>query len=70
MNLLRGGMIGWSLVGKRVAIYTENQFGCWGEYAICDITKCIELDEFHNFEQAACSFVNPFAVIGMYEIAK
>lgn len=36
--------MGWTLVGKRVAFYSQSQFGTYGEYSIADAFGCLELD--------------------------
>lgn len=40
-----GGINSWGMSGKRVAFYTDNPFGTYGEYCITDTKLCIELDK-------------------------
>ncbi|CAD8110816.1 unnamed protein product [Paramecium sonneborni] len=65
-----GGIMGWRLVGKRVAFYSQSQFGSYGEYSIADAMGCLELDNDITLQEASCSFVNPLTVISMLEVAK
>ncbi|CAD8077935.1 unnamed protein product [Paramecium primaurelia] len=68
--LTGGGMASWGMSGKRVAFYTNHEYGTYGEYCITDTNLCIELDNDMESSEAACSFVNPLSVIGMLDICK
>lgn len=65
-----GGIMGWNLVGKRVAITGAGQYGCYGEYCLADALTTMPLPDDVSFETGACSFVNPLTVIYMLETAK
>ena len=53
-----------------MAFYTESLFGSFAEYCVVEASYCIEIENNVQFEDAACSFVNPLSVIAMCEIAK
>jgi hypothetical protein len=57
-------------VGKRVAVASNTQFGCYAEYSICEATTCFEIENDLALPQAACTFVNPLTVMAMLEITK
>ena len=64
-----GGIIGWNLTGKRVAVSGNDGFsGCWSEYMVADALKCLPLDNNLTYEQGACTFVNPLTVMAMLEL--
>lgn len=64
-----GGIMGWSIKGKRVAIVggPENS-GTWAEFAVVGADKCVTLGRNTSFEQGACFFVNPLTVIAFEDI--
>lgn len=70
LNNNSGGILGWALVGKRVAVSSATQFGCYAEYCVADATTCFEIEADHSFQAAACTFVNPLTVMAMLEIVK
>lgn len=66
-----GGIIGWSLVGKRVAVAApDNLDGTWAEYMVTDAKRCLPIPNEISFEEAASTFVNPLTCAAMLEIAK
>ncbi|KAL4506573.1 hypothetical protein ABPG72_000144 [Tetrahymena utriculariae] len=65
-----GGILGWSLVGKRVAIASQTQWGTYAEYCIADANSVLPLPDEVNFNQGACTFVNPLTVVAMLEVVK
>jgi NADPH:quinone reductase-like Zn-dependent oxidoreductase len=43
-------MIGWSIVGKRVAVAAMGQYGTYAEYSVVNATNCVELDNDLTFQ--------------------
>ena len=62
--------MGWSLVNKRVAVASQTQWGTFAEYCIANTKSVIPIPDNLTFNQAACTFVNPFTVIAMLEVVK
>jgi NADPH2:quinone reductase len=63
-----GGVLGWSLLGKRVAVAAQDG-GLWAEYVVIPATQCIAIPDDISFDTAASLFVNPWTVLGFLEIA-
>eukprot|EP01087_Luapelamoeba_hula_P017024 TRINITY_DN5324_c0_g1_i2.p1 TRINITY_DN5324_c0_g1~~TRINITY_DN5324_c0_g1_i2.p1 ORF type:complete len:394 (-),score=86.76 TRINITY_DN5324_c0_g1_i2:163-1344(-) len=61
-----GGLIGWRLVGKRVA---AAHSGLWAEYVCVPATACIVLPDEVSWEAGASAWVNPMTVIGFLDVA-
>jgi len=64
-----GGMLGWGLVGTRVA-GASTQGGFWAEYVVLKSTQCMGLPDQVSYDTGASSFVNPLTVIAFIELAK
>eukprot|EP00123_Amoebidium_parasiticum_P022157 comp8123_c0_seq1/m.3602 comp8123_c0_seq1/g.3602 ORF comp8123_c0_seq1/g.3602 comp8123_c0_seq1/m.3602 type:complete len:366 (-) comp8123_c0_seq1:126-1223(-) len=62
-----GGMMGYRLVGKRVALFGSDM---WAEYALADAMGVVELPNDFPLEKAANTLVNPYTVLGFVEVAK
>ena len=72
-----GGLLGWRLVGKRVAFSRQaergGQFtkhGAYAEYCVTNAYQCSVLDDNIPWEQGACSFVNPLTAVGLLDKCK
>jgi NADPH2:quinone reductase len=66
-----GGLLGWLLVGKRVAFARgTSQGGTWAEYAVVDAKNCIPLKSKMTFVQGATLLINPLTAYAMLEKAK
>lgn len=72
-----GGIIGWRLVGKRVAVTKcqepNKRFsigGCYQQYMITTAMQCITLPDEVTFEQGSMHCVNPLTAIGLIDRAK
>lgn len=65
-----GGFLGWTLVGKNVAVLTgdDNPHGCWAEYSVVDAKLCATLDASVGFDQGSSFFVNPMTVMMFMEL--
>jgi NADPH:quinone reductase-like Zn-dependent oxidoreductase len=66
-----GGLMGWGLVGKKVAIAAqrENQ-GTYAQYIVVKAGECLPLSDDTSFEQGSMCIVNPLTVIGMLDMVK
>ena len=62
-----GGLLGGSLVGKRVGVVTP---GTWAEYVVIEAESCMPLKDEVDFDQAACIFVNPMTVLMFREVIR
>lgn len=59
-----GGLLGWRLVGKRVACVSSPQHGgTWAEYMVTDAKFCVKLNDNIDMDQGSCFFVNPLTVV-------
>jgi len=72
-----GGMMGWSLIGKRVGFTRAQERGgkfskggSYAEYCVTNAYQCITLNNDATWEQGACSFVNPVTAIGLLDRCK
>lgn len=66
-----GGILGWWLMGKRVAFSAQTDAGgSWAEYCVVDAKTCITLHSEVNFEQGACLIINPLTALGMIDQAE
>lgn len=66
-----GGMMGWSMVGKNVAISVQKgNTGTYGQYAIVDAMTCMTLPSEISIEQGSMSFVNPLTAMAMLDIVQ
>ena len=66
-----GGLMGWRLKGKRVAINAnESTNGTWSEYIVVDTANCLELEDQVTFEEGCNCFVNPLTVVSMLDLCK
>jgi len=44
-----GGLMGWRLVGKRVAVLGHGQWGTWAEYCVVSAAACIAIPDDVSF---------------------
>mmetsp|Transcript_1030 Transcript_1030/g.2513 ORF Transcript_1030/g.2513 Transcript_1030/m.2513 type:complete len:337 (-) Transcript_1030:3623-4633(-) len=60
-----GSLYGWSLVGKRVAVTSDQNsfYGCWAEYLVTPAKNCFKIADEVSLEEASCFFVNPLTVV-------
>lgn len=65
-----GGILGWSLVGKRVAFAAEKSGGTWAEYIAVSAKACVKLTPDIPFNLGCCMFANPFTVMYFAEVIK
>lgn len=66
-----GGLMGWRLKGKRVAVDGhESSNGTWSEYIVVDTMNCLEIDDKTTFEEGCSCFVNPVTVLSMMDLCK
>lgn len=66
-----GGLMGWKLKGKRVALTGfESTNGTWAEYIVVDTANCIEIDNKISYEEGCNCFVNPLTVVAMLDLCK
>ncbi|TNV77752.1 hypothetical protein FGO68_gene2007 [Halteria grandinella] len=72
-----GGIMGWRLVGKRVAVTRcreENRMfsigGCYQQYMITTAMQCLPLPDTMSLEQGSMHFVNPLSALGLLDTAK
>ena len=65
-----GGLMGWGLVGKKVAFTPIMTSGSYAQYALAKSSECFPVDDEMSFEHASMSFVNPLTAIAMLDIAK
>merc|ERR1712195_291387 len=72
-----GGMMGWSMIGKRVGFTRAQERGgkfsrggSYAEYCVTNAYQCITLNKEATWEQGACSFVNPVTAIGLLDRCK
>ncbi|KAL4459927.1 hypothetical protein ABPG74_003453 [Tetrahymena malaccensis] len=63
-----GGFYGWTLVGKKVAIYVQRSpNGCFAEYATTNVFQVCPVPDDCSFEEAASGLVNPMTVALMHK---
>ena len=69
-----GGIIAWSLVGKRVGFIRQSdkpgrysKDGAYAEYIVANAAQCVTYGPNIPWEQAACSFVNPLTAVGLLD---
>ncbi len=66
-----GGILGWSLKGKKVACGGKSSGdGTWAEYYIANAKACIPLNKEIPIQQGATLIINPFTAVGLVEKAK
>ena len=72
-----GGILGWSLVGKRVGFARPSEAGgkftrggSYAEYIVAPAYQCVTLPDEASWEQGACSFVNPITAVGLLDKTK
>jgi NADPH:quinone reductase-like Zn-dependent oxidoreductase len=60
-----GGLLGWTLVGKRVACLTDLKSfsGTWAEYMVTPAKICVKLADDVSLEEGCSFFVNPLTVV-------
>mmetsp|Transcript_7712 Transcript_7712/g.685 ORF Transcript_7712/g.685 Transcript_7712/m.685 type:complete len:106 (+) Transcript_7712:143-460(+) len=64
-----GGMMGWYVEGKRVAVSSGQGYsGCYAEYCVAKAATCMPIPDEVSFDTASSSFVNPLTVIAMLDI--
>ena len=57
-------------MNKRVAVASQTQWGTFAEYCVVGTKGVIPIPDNLTFNQAACTFVNPFTVIAMLDVVK
>jgi len=66
-----GGMMGWGLVGKKVAFGAQREDqGTYAQYIVVKSGECLPLSDDTSFEQGSMCLVNPLTVIGMLDMIK
>lgn len=67
-----GGLIAWTMVGKRVAFTRQAEGGgkyttkgTYAEYCVTSAIQCLVLDDKISFEQGCNGNVNPITAIGL-----
>lgn len=66
-----GGLLGWNLVGSRVAcVAGADQNGTWAEFMVTSAKTCIKLPTNVSFDMGACYFVNPLSCAMFIDIIK
>lgn len=66
----KGGVLGWWLMGKRVAFSNQSDTnGTWGQYCAVDAKTCIVLKDNVTTEQGAALIINPLTAFGLVEEA-
>ena len=64
-----GGLLGWSLKGKRVACtITFPHGGTYAEYIVTQAYRCAKLPNNVSFNEGACMFVNPLTVVMFQDV--
>ena len=59
-----GGILGWRLVGKKVAVAAADKGqGLWAEYTVASAKSCVPLPDHIPFNLGCCFFVNPMTAI-------
>jgi NADPH:quinone reductase-like Zn-dependent oxidoreductase len=60
-----GGVLAWSLVGKRVACNSNKTsfYGTWAEYMVTPAYNCVKLAEDVSLEEGCSMFINPLTVV-------
>ena len=63
-----GGLMGWSLVGKKVAFVSHNALpGTWAEYCVTNALSCITLDDKISSVEGCLAMVNPATTYLAYQ---
>ena len=69
-----GGLLGWGIMGKRVAFVrrlhneTEMRYGgCYQQYVVANALECIPLPNSIPLDIGSMHFVNPITAIGLVE---
>lgn len=62
-----GGLMGWSLLNKRVAVAATGG-GMWAEYVVAPAMNCLILPDDVSYDVGASSFVNPLTALAFVEI--
>jgi NADPH:quinone reductase-like Zn-dependent oxidoreductase len=65
-----GGLLGWRLVGKKVAVVSDKGQGVWAQFTVAPAKSCVPLPENIPFNLGCCFFVNPLTVIMFMEKIK
>lgn len=66
-----GGMMGWGMMGKKVAFAVEKEgLGSYAQYTVVKSGECLPLNDDTSFEQGSMSLVNPLTAIAMLDIVK
>jgi NADPH:quinone reductase-like Zn-dependent oxidoreductase len=66
-----GGILGRSLVGRRVACAGQTDGdGTWAEYHVAPARQCVPLRPDVDFEQGATSIVNPLTALGLLDMIR
>jgi len=65
-----GGVLAYSLVGKRVAVVSKGGGCTWAQYAIIPATQCVAITPDVSYEEGCAVFVNPLTAVAFIEIAQ
>ena len=67
-----GGLLGWKLVGSKVAVTASERLnqGCWAEYMLAEASLCLPLENDTSYQEGACCFVNPLTVLGFLDVCE
>eukprot|EP00350_Pseudokeronopsis_sp_OXSARD2_P010816 CAMPEP_0170545834 /NCGR_PEP_ID=MMETSP0211-20121228/4202_1 /TAXON_ID=311385 /ORGANISM="Pseudokeronopsis sp., Strain OXSARD2" /LENGTH=120 /DNA_ID=CAMNT_0010849967 /DNA_START=68 /DNA_END=430 /DNA_ORIENTATION=+ len=72
-----GGFMGWSLMGKRVAVTKTSEpearlsiGGSYQQYMVTSVYQCIVLPENVSFEQGSMFCVNPLTAISFLDLVQ
>lgn len=60
--------MGWNLVGKRVAVYSDTQWGTYAEFCTADSKSVIPLPDEVDFNEGASTLVNPLTAIALLDL--
>ena len=66
-----GGIMGWSLMGKKVAFAVELEGqGSYAQYALAKADECLPLEDSTTFEEGSMSLINPLTALAFLDILK
>jgi NADPH:quinone reductase-like Zn-dependent oxidoreductase len=67
-----GGLLGWSLVGKRVACFSDLMSfdGLWAEYTVTRAKNCAKIPDYVSLEEGCGMLVNPLTVVMFSQLIK
>eukprot|EP00163_Fabomonas_tropica_P006496 TRINITY_DN16061_c0_g1_i10.p1 TRINITY_DN16061_c0_g1~~TRINITY_DN16061_c0_g1_i10.p1 ORF type:complete len:209 (+),score=51.26 TRINITY_DN16061_c0_g1_i10:115-741(+) len=66
-----GGIMGWRLVGKKVALAADNKMdGLWAEYVVTSAMSCVPLPDNADLDDASMTLVNPLTALAFLDIIR